>query len=57
MNSSLANWRNPLCALPCRAQAAGIRLALDIPQDVAGPFDSLQVQQMLDNLLSNAIKY
>ena len=40
-----------------RADAAGVQLALDIPDDVRGYFDSVRVQQVLDNLLSNAIKY
>ncbi|GAA1921777.1 sensor histidine kinase [Arthrobacter gandavensis] len=40
-----------------RADAAGVQLALDIPEDVCGSFDPVRVQQVLDNLLSNAIKY
>ncbi|GAA1354946.1 sensor histidine kinase [Arthrobacter koreensis] len=40
-----------------RADAAGVELALDIPEDVRGFFDPVRVQQVLDNLLSNAIKY
>jgi signal transduction histidine kinase len=43
----------------CAAQltAAGSELALEIEDQIVGPFDQIRVEQVVDNLLSNAVKY
>ena len=39
------------------ARHSGAMLQVDVPQQVAGSWDRLALEQIIDNLLSNAIKY
>lgn len=40
-----------------RANKAGIRLSMDLPETLEARVDSSRIAQVLDNLVSNAIKY
>jgi signal transduction histidine kinase len=49
--------RDAAIAATPTAQAAGIRLEVDVPEYLELPVDAQRVAQVVDNLLSNAIKY
>jgi signal transduction histidine kinase len=49
--------RDAAIAATPTAQAAGIRLEVDVPEHLELPVDAQRVAQVVDNLLSNAIKY
>src|SRR4029077_14950199 len=39
------------------AEAAGVRLAADLPPECAAQVDRVQIERMITNLLSNALKF
>src|SRR5437588_4502617 len=39
------------------AEAAGVRLSADLPQDCTAQADRVQIERMITNLLSNALKF
>lgn len=39
------------------AEAAGVRLGADLPEDCAASLDRMQIERLITNLLSNALKF